>query len=97
MNNFASQVLELNAAWEAIDKITLAENIEKYLAEKHPDCTTYTKRLEMLVEITGGKKESVYAWINRGRSNVKAPMLKVCAIAAALDIDVFDLLKQHND
>ena len=95
MGNFAAQVLELNAAWETIDKITLAENIEHYLAVKYPDCTTYTKRLETLAEITNGKKESVYAWINRGR-NAKAPMLKVCEIAAALDIDVYDLLKQKK-
>lgn len=95
--NLAAQVLDLNAAWESIDKISLAENIENYLAKKYPDCTTYTKRLEKLIEITGSKKESVYAWINRGRSNVKAPMLKVCAIAAALDIDVYKLLRRSEE
>ncbi len=91
--NFAAKVLELNQQWETIDKISLAENIERHLEQIYPNCNTYTARLEKLIEITGSKKESAYAWINRGRTNVKAPMLKVCAIAAALDIDVFDLLK----
>lgn len=92
--NLAAQILELNAKWETIDKIKLAENIENYLAIKFPDCVTYSTRLDKLVEITGSKRDSVYAWINRGRSNVKAPFLKVCAIAAALDVDIYELLRE---
>lgn len=94
--NFAAQILELNRAWEETDKITIAENIETQLAAHDPTCNNYTKRLETLIELTGSKKESVYAWLNRGRLNVKAPMLKVCAIAAALDIDVYDLLRRKE-
>ena len=92
--NLAAQIIELNAKWEAIEKNKLAENIENCLADKFPECVTYTTRLDKLVEITGSKKDSVYAWINRGRSNVKAPFLKVCTIAAALDVDIYELLRE---
>ena len=48
------------------------------------------------MDISGAKKHTVYAWVNRSRENVKVPFLKLCEIAKALDVDV-DILLSHAE
>lgn len=95
--NIASEVLKYHALWEQISKATIADNIEKYLCVKYPQCNkSYKAKMEVLVEISGSKKDSVYSWLNRSRENVKVPFLKLCNIAQALDVDIQDLLNENE-
>ena len=93
MENFAYEYLMLNKQWEDTDKITIAENVEKYINEKIEDCTTWNIRVQKIAEITDSKTDTVYAWLNRGRTRVKVPFLKLCKIADYLKVDVSEFLK----
>lgn len=96
MENLAKEILDLNSVWEQANKSIIADNLERILAERFPDCQQQTKRIEKLAEITGSKKDSVYAWLNHGRTNVKTPLLKLCVIAAALEINIYEFLKNER-
>lgn len=95
---FAAQILQFNAQWNETDKFTIADNIEKYLYEKFPECKdSYNVKMEKLIEITKSKKDTIYSWLNRGRENVKFPLLKLCMLAVALDVNVEKFLEVEND
>lgn len=89
MNN-AKNILELNQLWNEADSNTIADNVEDAL--KAHDCKSFGERMEKLIDITNSSKHAVYAWLNRGRRNVKIPFLKLCMIAESLDMDVKELL-----
>lgn len=91
MENIATEILNINRLWESTDKITIAENVEYFLCSKFPDCSTYNAKMEKLKEITGSRKDTIYAWINRSRGNVKVPFLKLCKIASELDVDIREM------
>lgn len=91
MENIATEILNINELWEATDKITIAENVEYFLCNKFTDCSTYNAKMEKLKEITGSRKDTIYAWINRSRGNVKVPFLKLCKIASELDVDIREM------
>lgn len=96
--NIASEFLKYHALWEQTSKGTIADNIEKYLGEKYPQCNnSYKTTMEVLVEISGSKKDSVYSWLNRSRENVKVPFLKLCNIAQGLGVDIQDLLDANKN
>lgn len=84
----ASRILELQQKWNVADKDTITDNIEKYLIRKYPACRNLEIKLEKLMEITGSKKETVYAWVNRGRQDVKIPFLKLCMVAEYLNVSM---------
>lgn len=97
MDNIAKQILKYNKIWEESDKELLAENIERYLFAAYPECSqSFDIKLKKLEDITGSKRETVYAWLNRSRKNVKVPFIKLCAIADALSIDISDMLGQKE-
>ena len=50
-------------------------------------------KVEKISEITGSKPDTVFAWFNRGRPNVKVPFLKLCKIADYLGSDVAEFFK----
>lgn len=94
--NIASEILKYNSIWENTGKETIIANIEKYLYEKYPQCSeTYNSKMEKMVEISGSKKDSVYSWINKSRTKIKVPFLKLCRIANALDVDIGEMLEEN--
>lgn len=93
----ASLILKYNEQWEQTDKSVIADNVEKYICRKYPACADmFDYRWKKLVEISGAKEQTVYAWLNRSRKDVKIPFLKLCQIAVALDSDIAELLKAHE-
>ena len=95
--NFADKIVKLNEQWKQTDKVIIADNIEYYLSKTYLDCEiSFNARWEKLMEITGCKKQTVYAWLNRSRDNVKVPLIKLCQIAAAMNIDVERFLEDRN-
>ena len=95
--SLVARILSANKQWEQTSKATIAENVEKYLYAKFPECkTSYKVKMEKLQEISGSQKNTVYAWVNRSREDVKVPFLKLCKIAKALDVDIEDMLKGNN-
>ena len=95
---FAAQVLQFNSQWESTNKSIIADNVEKYLYVKYPECrASYSAKMEKLIEITKCKKDAIYSWLNRSRENVKVPLLKLCILAVALDVNVGDLLKANTE
>lgn len=96
MENVATEILSINELWESTDKITIAENVEYFLCGKFPECATYNIKMEKLEEITGSRRDTIYAWINRSRGNVKVPFLKLCKIASELDVDIREMFIQRK-
>lgn len=95
--SLAARILSANKQWEQTSKATIAENVEQYLYVKFPECkTSYKVKMEKLQEISGSQKNTVYAWVNRSREDVKVPFIKLCKIAKALDVDIEDMLKENN-
>ena len=95
--SLAARILSANKQWEQTSKATIAENVEQYLYAKFPECkTSYKVKMEKLQEISDSQKNTVYAWVNRSRVDVKVPFLKLCKIAKALDVDIEDMLKENN-
>lgn len=93
---FATQVLQFNSQWENTNQSVIADNIEKYLYDKYPECKeSYNVKMDKLMDITKCKKDSIYSWLNRSRENVKVPLLKLCVLAVALDINVGDFLEAN--
>lgn len=95
--NIAADILHLNELWEQTNKQIIASNVEEYLYSKYPECKkSYKLKMEKLQEISGSQKNTVYAWVNRSRENVKVPFLKLCKISDALGADIYDMLKESN-
>lgn len=95
--SLAARILSANKQWEQTSKATIAGNVEQYLYAKYPECkTSYKVKMEKLQEISGSQKNTVYAWVNRSREDVKVPFFKLCKIAKALDVDIEDMLKENN-
>lgn len=93
---FAAQVLQFNSQWENTNQSIIADNVEKYLYAKYPECKeSYNIKMDKLMDITKSKKDSIYSWLNRSRENVKVPLLKLCMLAVALDVNVGDFLKSN--
>lgn len=93
---FAAQVLQFNSQWENTNQSVIADNVEKYLYAKYPECKeSYNAKMDKLIDITKSKKDSIYSWLNRSRENVKVPLLKLCMLAVALDVNVSDFLETN--
>ena len=89
----SKEYLELTEIWNNTTKDVIVRNVERFLIIVFPECENFTSRQYKLMEITGSKKDAVYAWLNNGRSNVKVPLYKLCMIAAELNVDVMEFLK----
>lgn len=91
----AAMILDYNDQWKQADSSVIADNVEKCIIGKYPECSaTFESRWSKLTEISGAKRQTVYAWLNRSRPDVKIPFLKLCKIAVALDADLADLLSK---
>lgn len=91
---FAAQVLQFNSQWENTNQSIIADNVEKYLYAKYPECKeSYNVKMDKLIDITKSKKDSIYSWLNRSRENVKVPLLKLCMLAVAFDVNVNNFLE----
>ena len=94
-SEIAAKVLELNELWDKTDKSVIAENVERYLYVKYPECAVkWSTKVCTIAEMTRSKSDAVYAWFNRSRGNVKIPFLKLCSIAVSLDVDIYKLLSE---
>ena len=91
---FAAQVLQFNSQWENTNQSVIADNVEKYLYAKYPECKeSYNVKMDKLIDITKSKKDSIYSWLNRSRENVIVPLLKLCMLAVAFDVNVNNFLE----
>ena len=86
----AAKILKLNRLWKELDSDVIMNNVEVVLSLK--GYKSFSERTEKLAEITNSKLQTVYAWINRGRMDVKVPFIKLCMIANALNVDIEKLL-----
>lgn len=85
----AKVVLTLEDKWQQTDKVFITERVEQYLPLKYPECAErYEARAESLMKIAGVGYHTACAWLNRSRTNVKIPLLKLCMIAENLGVDV---------
>lgn len=95
--NLAATIARLHKQWKAMNKAEIADNIEKYLYEKYPECqTSFDIKMEKLAEFTGAEKQTIYSWLNRSRERVKMPFHRVCQIAGALEADIEEILTTIN-
>lgn len=93
----AEEYLRLTEVWNNTDKETIINNTIKHLCDKFPECKAFNERHRKLAELTQSNKHTAYAWLNLSRDNVKIPLLKLCMIAEALDVDVMEFLKTNNN
>lgn len=98
METDARNYINLTELWEQADKSVVINNIERIFGDsktlkRNKDGT----RINTLSEITFIDKNTVRAWMNQSRTNVKIPLLKLCMIAEALNIDVKVLLSDRGD
>lgn len=95
---FAKQVLQFNSQWESTNQSIIADNVEKYLYIKFPECLgNWSTKVSVISEMTKSKKDTVYAWLNRGRENVKVPLLKLCMLAVEFDVSVEEFFKENEE
>lgn len=92
-NSDAKSILMLQNLRDRISKNALIDNIEYYLYKKYPRCEySFVEKIGTVAELTGDKFETAYAWFNRSRKNAKIPFIKLCRLAAGLNVDVAKLL-----
>lgn len=93
----AERIIETNSLWERTNKSVIADNVERYLYAKYPESQkSYKAKMEKMQEISGLKKDTVYAWVNRSREEAKVPFIKLCALAVDLGVDIEDMLIETN-
>ena len=90
----AKEILDLNKLWQDADSDTILDNVEQLLTAN--GCETFTDRWKKLVDITDSTKYAVYAWLNRGRKDVKIPFLKLCMISDTYKINIKSLILGGN-
>lgn len=93
--NTASEILSLNELWQKIDKSILVERLENILSQN--GVSTFSKQWKTIMDITGSSKHAVYAWLNKGRNDVKIPFLKLCMIMANYDHDIRVFLMEDRN
>lgn len=69
----ANDILCLFHKWEDIDKVTLTENIEKELVQR--GFNELNQRISKINDITKSNYNTIFAWLNKSRLNVKIPFL----------------------
>lgn len=92
----AKEYLMLTNSWYEADSETIAENVERYIIEKYPDCKVRSTMYKKLARLTGLSVHTVYAWMNKSRNKIKIPLDKLCFIAMSLQIDVEQFLLEEK-
>lgn len=91
----AKEYLKLNELWSNTDKNTISDNVKKYICRDMPEKKKTLKAvIENIIEITGVKGDTAYAWFNRSRINVKIPLIQLCKIADKMNIEVVNFFKK---
>lgn len=96
----AKEFLMLTKQWENSKPETIADNVEKRLIELieiYPECTVRSVMYDILSEMTGSSKHTVYAWFNKSRNRIKIPLIKLCLIAEELNTDIKSFLMEGEE
>lgn len=98
VDTVAKNYIDLTEKWENTDKLIVINNLERVFGDadvlkRNKDNT----RREVLSKITSVDAQTIRAWMNKSRMNVKIPLLKLCMIAEALKMDVDVLLSDRGD
>ena len=89
--NDADIIIELTDLWSKTEKEVVLDHITKLLESIGFD--TVAAQRDYISKITGVSEHAVYAWFNRSREDVKIPLIKLCMIAKALNIDIKNIIK----
>lgn len=84
------RILELQKKYAETDKTVIAANVKRMIQAYYPD-KNYSEVVSKLTETP--KKDTVYAWFNLSRKDVKIPFLKLCMIVASMDTTMEEMLK----
>lgn len=98
MKNLAEEFIKYESMHRNTDKTVISSNVLKYVDKKYPFCEGIQNReLDILAEITGENRQTVWAWANKSRQNVKVPFLKLCKICTLLDVDITEMLEPEGE
>lgn len=95
--SIAKIYIDLTQLFETTSKDFIIDNLERIFGYSQ----TYRKRrsresvdrVSLLAEVTDtGNIETVRAWFNRSRDNVKIPLLKLCRVSEYAKVDIIDIL-----
>lgn len=76
------------------DKSVVLDNLEQYLGKSETLAAQRSNSRRIALEnITGANRNTINAWMNRSRTNVKIPLVSLCKLAEYLDVDVLELMK----
>lgn len=76
-------------------KCIVLDNLELYLGKSETLAAQRSSLRRLTLEsITGANRNTINAWMNRSRLNVKIPLVSLCKLAKYLDVDVLDLMKK---
>ena len=84
------RILELQKKYAETDKSVIAANVKRMIQAHYPD-KNYSDVVSVLTETQ--KKDTVYAWFNLSRKDVKIPFLKLCMIVTSMDTTMEEMLK----
>lgn len=84
------RILELQKKYADTDKAVIAANVKRMVQAHYPD-KSYSDVVSALTETP--KKDTIYAWFNMSRKDVKIPFLKLCMIVASMDTTMEEMLK----
>ena len=74
------------------DKNIVIDNLEKYYGKTEELLLHHSnKRQVAVMDICECAQHTYYSWFNRSRTNVRIPLISLCKLAVAADVDIFDL------
>lgn len=91
--SLAKDYIELTELWENTDKAFVIDNIERligYPVRGHKNAM----RINTLAKVANATNHTVVAWLNRSRTNVKIPLIKLCMLADYFNVDIRAILSQ---
>lgn len=79
------------------DKDIVIDNLEKYYGSSEEILAHHSnERQKKVVDICDCKVWTYYAWFNRSRKNVRIPLISLCQLAVAADVDIFNLFEKQD-
>ena len=80
------------------DKEIVICNLEKYYGSSEEILAHHSnERQKKIMDICGCTVSVYYSWFNRSRKNVRIPLISLCQLAVAADVDIFDLFENQKD
>ena len=77
------------------DKNIVVDKLEKYFGTTKEVLKNRYKRQYRIMEICNCTESVYHAWFNRGRANVRIPLLSLCKLAIAANTDIFDFMMEE--